>query len=95
MSELNSNTTISLDMSSEKNPPRYSESSIGNQSEIDYQRQEEEEHSDEDEEEVEESQARKAGRPVGSKNKTYKKSQRELRDCSNLNAPKSMMNIVF
>lgn len=60
---------------------------LDHQSKIDYQRKEEE-HSSEDDEEIEEIQARKVRRPVGSKNKIYEKSQRELRDRSKLNAPK-------
>lgn len=95
-SELSNTTNISLDMPNEKD--LFHHSGNKKQSRLDHQEEEEyldaEEYEDEEDEDIrndegtEKIQLRKAGRPVGSKNKRYEKGQRELRDRSKLNTPK-------
>lgn len=80
-SELsNATTSISLDMPNKKDQPRDSEPLV--REEFD------EGHSSKDGKDNEKIQSRKARQPIGSKNKTYEKNQRELRDRLRLNAPK-------
>lgn len=87
-SELSNTTNISLDMLTKNDQSHCSGSLIRKQPAVDYQEKEIEENPDEDDEDDEDIQPPKAGRPVGSKNKTYDKVQRELRDRTKLNTPK-------